>query len=72
MKKPKPYQVNQDDSSGKFLATGDEPIDSPVIGLRMPKALYDKVVAIAGKDKSVWIRQAIREKLERDEQRQQN
>ncbi|OCQ92247.1 hypothetical protein BCD64_00065 [Nostoc sp. MBR 210] len=71
MKKSKPYEVKQD-QTGQFVAAGDEPIDSPVIGLRMPQALYDKVIAASGGDKykSVWIRQAIREKLERDQNNQ--
>ncbi|GBE95728.1 hypothetical protein [Nostoc cycadae] len=66
MKRDKPYKVKQGEG-GLFVPAGDEPIDSPVVTLRMPTSLYEKVVATAGKEKAAWIRQAIREKLERDQ-----
>ncbi|MBO3463857.1 hypothetical protein G7B40_037895 [Aetokthonos hydrillicola Thurmond2011] len=67
MKRNKPYEVQQGEG-GLFVPAGDEPIDSPAVALRMTKSMYDKVVAIAGKEKASWIREAIAEKLERDAQ----
>ncbi|MBH8564461.1 hypothetical protein I8748_20125 [Nostoc sp. CENA67] len=65
MKKDRPYEIQQGEG-GLFVSAGDEPIDSPVVGLRMTKSMYSKVEALAGRKKADWIRQAIAEKLERD------
>jgi len=65
MKRDKPYEVQQGDG-GLFVASGDEPIDSPAIALRMPKSMHERLIAVAGKEKASWIREAIAEKLERD------
>jgi hypothetical protein len=65
MRRSKPYEIQQNEG-GLFAPSGDEPIDSPNVQLRMPKSLYEKFIAAAGDKKAAWIRQAIREKLERD------
>lgn len=64
-RREKPYEVQQGEN-GLFAPSGDEPIDSPNVQLRMPKSLYEKFIAAAGNEKAAWIRQAIKEKLERD------
>ncbi|MHC5674218.1 hypothetical protein [Nostoc sp.] len=65
MKREKPYEVQQGEG-GLFLPSGEEPIDSPNVQVRMPGSLYQKFVAAAGDKKAAWIRQAIAEKLERE------
>ncbi|WP_375512757.1 hypothetical protein [uncultured Nostoc sp.] len=65
MKRDKPYEIQQGEG-GLFVSAGDEPIDSPVTTLRMTKSMYERLIAVAGKEKASWIRQAIAEKLERD------
>lgn len=65
LKKNRPYKVRQGEN-GNFISAGSEPIDSPVVGLRMTSAMYAQLEAIAGKKKAQWIRDAIAEKLERD------
>jgi hypothetical protein len=66
-KKTRPYELKQGDG-GLFVSDGSEPIDSPVIGLRLPKSEYDKLLAMTGGGPSrlAWIRQAIAEKLQRE------
>ena len=66
MKRDKPYKVQQGEG-GLFVSAGDEPIDSPAITLRMPKSMYEQLIAIAGKEKASWIREAVAEKLQRDQ-----
>lgn len=65
MKRDKPYEIQQGES-GLFVPAGDEPIDSPNVQFRMPKSLYEKFIAVAGDQKAAWVRQAVREKLQRD------
>lgn len=64
MKRPKPYEVVLG-RDGKFESSGSEPIDSPVISLRMTKALYAELEEVTGKQKAAFVREAIAEKLER-------
>jgi hypothetical protein len=64
-RRQKPYEIQQGEG-GLFVPSNEEPIDSPNVQLRMPKSLYEKFIAAAGDKKAAWIRQAIREKLERD------
>jgi hypothetical protein len=66
VKKNKPYDVRQGED-GNFIAAGEEAIDSPVVGLRMTSQMYAKLEAIAGKKKAQWIREAIAEKLKREQ-----
>jgi hypothetical protein len=65
MKRDKSYEVKQGDG-GLFVSAGDEPIDSPAISLRMTQSMYEQLIAVAGKSKAKWIREAIAEKLERE------
>lgn len=65
MRRSKPYEIQQGEA-GLFLPSGEEPIDSPNVQLRMPKSLYEKFITAAGDKKAAWIRQAIAEKLDRD------
>jgi hypothetical protein len=60
------YQVKNGDL-GLFTVIGDEPIDSPLVGVRLPMSLYNRLTqTVEGKSKSEWLRQAIAEKLERE------
>jgi hypothetical protein len=65
MKREKPYEVKQGED-GLFVASGEEPIDSPNVQLRMPMSMYNKLNEVALKNRAEWIRQAIAEKLERE------
>jgi hypothetical protein len=60
------YQVKNGDL-GLFTVVGDEPIDSPLVGVRLPMSLYNWLQkTIEGKSKSQWLREAIAEKLQRE------
>lgn len=64
LKKAKPYEAKHS-ADGKFESSGSEPIDSPVISLRMTKALYAELEEVTGKQKAAFVREAIAEKLKR-------
>lgn len=57
------------DENGKFCSPHSEPLAKKVIGVRLPVTMDALVREVAGEDLSNWIRNAIAEKLER-EQRQ--
>jgi hypothetical protein len=59
------YPVKNGDL-GLFTVVGDEPIDSPLVGVRLPMSLYNRLQAAVGKSKSEWLREAIAEKLQRE------
>ncbi len=63
----KPYEVHQG-KGGLFVPTGDEPMNSPNVQLRMPMSLYLKLKEVSGGKFGPWIREAIKEKLERNGQ----
>ena len=68
LKRPsiKPYDVKNGDG-GMFTTVNEQPLDSPVIGVRLPASIYARFVASVGtKKKADWIREAIAEKLERE------
>lgn len=68
IKKPsiKPYDIKNGDL-GLFTVVNEEPIDSPLVGVRLPMSLYNRLnESIKGKNKSIWLREAIAEKLQRE------
>ena len=58
------YEYKRDPESKVFTTDRDEIIDSPVIGLRLPRSLYD--IISSKKNRQEWIREAIAEKIERE------
>lgn len=59
------YDYKRDPETKAFVTDKEEVIDSPVIGLRLPRSLYDQISS--KKNKQDWIREAILEKLQREE-----
>ena len=53
---------------GYFNAMGDEPLSRQQIGTKLPLSLEKEVRQVAGDNLSAWIREAIIEKLEREQQ----
>ncbi len=53
---------------GYFKAMGDEPLSRQQIGTKLPLSLEKEVRQVAGDNLSAWIREAILEKLEREQQ----
>jgi len=62
----KNYTHNE--STGKFCSPNLEPLARKVIGVRLPVSIDTRVREVAGEQLSLWIREAIREKLEREQQ----
>ncbi len=58
----------RDERTGKFCLVASEPISKKQIGVRLPVSMEEKLRQIAGKDMSAWVREAIAEKLEREQQ----
>ena len=58
----------RDERTGKFRLVESEPISKKQIGVRLPLSMEEKLRQIAGKDMSAWVREAIAEKLEREQQ----
>ncbi len=56
------------DSIGRFLAAGNEPIVHRV-SFKLPASLRTELDKAAGSKLSAWLREAVVEKLERDQQR---
>ena len=53
---------------GYFPVAGAEPVAKKMIGLRLPASMDAVVREVAGDDLTSWIREAIAEKLEREQQ----
>jgi hypothetical protein len=58
----------RDKKTGKFCVPWPEPISKRQIGVRLPESMDSAVRELAGDDLSNWVRQAIAEKLEREQQ----
>lgn len=69
LKKPsiKTYDVINGEG-GLFTILNDEPLDSPVISLRLTQSVYEKLLnsLCDGEKKTDWIRQAIAQRLDRE------
>jgi hypothetical protein len=66
MKRDKPYEVRQG-GDGLFAPAGDEPNNSPNVQVRMAQSMYDELKKVCDGKFAPWLRQAIKEKLERDQ-----
>ncbi len=52
----------------RFAQVGKEPLAKKAVTARLPVSIDKTVRELAGDDLSNWIREAIREKLEREQQ----
>jgi hypothetical protein len=60
-------QIHHDDR-GKFKSPNSTPLARKVMGVRLPIDMDATVRELAGDDLAAWIRCAIAEKLEREQQ----
>ena len=56
------------DENGKFCSPNSKPLAKKVIGVRLPVDVDEAVRKLAGNELSNWVRQAVIEKYEREQQ----
>lgn len=59
----------RDRETGKFRSSLPEGLDPRPISVKLPPSVKQELKLIAGSDISAWIREAIAEKLEREQSR---
>lgn len=58
----------RDQETGKFRSSHPEGLDPKPISIKLPPSMKQKLRRKAGSDVSAWIREAIAEKLAREEE----